>query len=141
MVKPVGEIIKHLQEKPKTLFLIDSIGAFLTTFFLIIILKYFNEFFGVPKTTLTYLSVMAACLCINSTTCFFTLKDKWIPFIRGISIANLLYCIISGVLIVYNFNLITIFGRLYFLAEIAIIFGLVYIELSVANAIKKEKAT
>jgi hypothetical protein len=130
-------IIKHLQEKPKTLFLIDSLGAVLTIFFLFVILRNFNEFFGVPKTTLTYLSVIAACLCIYSTTCFFTLKDNWIPFIRGISIANLLYCIFSVGLIAFNFNLLTIIGAVYFVAEIVVILVLVYVELSVATAIKR----
>ena len=139
MFNTVKDIINHLIRKPKTLFLIDSIGALLTTFSLFVILRNFNEYFGIPKTTLTYLSTIAACLCIYSTTCFFFLKDNWTPFIIGISIANLLYCILTIGLITFNYPLLTFIGTTYFLAEIIIVCGLVYIELNVATAIKKKR--
>ena len=139
MIKPISEIIKQLEQKPKTLFLVDSIGAMLTTFFLFVILRNFNEYFGMPKTTLTYLSTIAACLCIYSTTCFFFLKNNWTSFIRIISIANLLYCLLTMGLVIFNYAILTIIGTTYFLAEIIIICGLVYIELNVASAIKKNK--
>ena len=139
MIKTIRKTIKYLSLKPKTLFLIDSIGALLTTFFLFVVLRNLNEYFGMPKAILTYLSVVAACLCIYSTTCFFKLKDNWTPFIMGISIANLLYCILTISLIIFYDPLLTIIGTTYFLLEVAIICGLVYIELNVATTIKKNR--
>ncbi len=139
MIKPISEIIKQLEQKPKILFLVDSIGAMLTTFFLFVILRNFNEYFGMPKTTLTYLSAIAACLCIYSTTCFFFLKDNLTSFIRIISVANLLYCLLTMGLIISNYPILTIIGTAYFLAEITIVCGLVYIELNVASAINKNR--
>jgi hypothetical protein len=124
----VSEIIKQLATKPRTLFLIDSLGALTTAFLLFVVLRNFNEYFGVPETILTYLSVIAACLCIYSTTCFFVIKEDWIPFVRIISIANLLYCILTIALIIFYYPQLTIIGIAYFLGEIAIIVGLVYIE-------------
>lgn len=138
MLKPVGKIVKQLAEKPKMLFLTDGIGAFLTAFSLFLISKNFNEYFGMPETTLTYLSAIAVCLCIYSTTCFFFLQGNWVPFIRGISIANLLYCMLTFGLILFNYPPLNIIGTTYFLLEIAIVCGLVYLELSVATAIKKK---
>jgi hypothetical protein len=135
MLKPFAEIIKYLVEKPKMLFLTDSIGAFVTSFLLFVILRTFNDFFGVSKSTLTYLAIIAACFCVYSTTCFFIVKRNWAFFIRVISVANLLYCMLSVALIAFNYHLLTIFGIIYFSGEIAIIFGLVYIELHVAAAI------
>ena len=139
MIRIISYIINHLTGKPKRLFLIDSLGAMLTSFFLFVVLIDFDEYFGMPKTILTYLSAIAACFCIYSTACFFFLKEYWTPFIRGISIANLFYCILTmGLLIIY-YPLLTIIGITYFLVEIAIICGLVYIELNVATAIKKNR--
>jgi hypothetical protein len=120
------------------LFLIDSIGA-LTTAFLLFVLRNFNEYFGMPESILTYLSVIAVFFCIYSTTCFFVIKANWILFIKIISIANLLYCVLTiGLVIFYNPQLTTI-GTAYFLGEIAIIIGLVYIELKVATEIKNTR--
>jgi hypothetical protein len=44
-------------------------------------------------------------------------------------------------MMIFNHAELTIIGLIYFLVETAIISGLVYIELSVANAIKKNKTT
>ena len=139
MMNTLDKIIEHLSLKPRTLFLIDSAGALLTAFSLFVVLRNINEYFGMPETILTYLSAMAACLCIYSTTCFFKLKDNWAPFIIGISIANLLYCIITVSLIIFYNPLLTTIGTTYFLLEIAIVCTLVYIELNVAATIKRNK--
>jgi len=133
MNKILKNIINYLAGRPKTLFLIDGLGAMLTAFLLFVVLRNFNEYFGMPKTILTYLSGIAACFCIYSTTCFFFLTRYWTAFISGISIANLLYCILTmGLLIIY-YPQLTIIGTTYFLLEIAIIIGLIYVEFNVAR--------
>ncbi|MFL0683181.1 MAG: hypothetical protein ACJLTB_08085 [Algoriphagus aquaeductus] len=139
MIKAVRKMIKQLSSEPKKLFLIDSIGALTTAFLLFVVLRNFNEYFGMPERILTYLSVIAVFFCIYSTTCFFVIKANWTPFIRIISIANLLYCVLTiGLVMFYNPQLTTI-GTAYFLGEIAIIIGLVYIELKVATEIKNTR--
>ena len=137
MKNNISKTIKQLSSKPKILFLIDSIGALATAFFLYVVLRNFNEYFGMPITILNYLSAIAACLCIYSTICLVLIKENYIPFIIIISIANLLYCILTIGLVIFYHHQLTIFGTAYFLGEIAIIFGLVYIELNVATSIKK----
>ncbi len=129
----VKDIIKHFTENPKTMFLLDSLGAMLTAFFLFVILKYFKEYVGMPQTALTYLSIIATCFFIYSTACFCFLKENWAPFIRVISIANLLYCILTMLLIIVYYPTLTAIGILYFLTEIILVCGLVYIELSVTK--------
>lgn len=92
-----------------------------------------------PKTVLTYLSVIAICFCIYSTACFLFLKGSWSPFIRLIGIANLLYCALTiGILIKY-YPVLTTIGAIYFLIEIVIICGLSYIELNVAKENKEKQ--
>lgn len=131
----IKKLITHLTQNPRTLFLADSSGALLSAFFLFVVLKSFNEYFGTPETILNYLSAIAACFCIYSATCFLFLKDNWTLYIRVISIANLLYCILTLCLLIIYLPLHTYLGIIYFLAEIAVIGVLVYIELNVAAVI------
>ena len=133
----INKLINHLIEKPKTLFLIDSLGAIVTGFILFVIMRQLIEYIGMPKIVLTYLSFIAIFFCIYSTACFLFLKERWTPFIRLIGIANLLYCALTIGLLIKYYSLLTIIGTIYFLIEIVIICGLSYIELNVATEIKK----
>ncbi len=133
------KIINNFSEKPKTVFLIDSVGAFLTTLFLFLIVWNLNEYFGMPKTALTYLSVIASLFCIYSTSCFLFLNRRWILFISIIGIANLLYCFFTIGLLIKHYTLLTTFGIIYFMVEIVIIFVLSYVELMVATEIRKKR--
>lgn len=135
----IEKIINQLAANPKRLFLIDSIGALITTILLSVVVKQFNEYIGMPATTLTYLSIVAGCFCVYSASCFFFLKHRWTPFIQGIGIANLLYCFFTIVLMIRNYPLLTVLGITYFVGEIAIILGLIYIEFQAATAIKLRK--
>jgi len=139
MIIRVKNNINFLAGNPKVLFLIDSLGAMLTAFFLLLILRNFNEYFGMPETILTYLAGITLCLCVYSICCFFFLTNYWSSFIYGIVVANLLYCVVTmALLIIYNAQL-TIIGTIYFLLEIAIILGIVYVEFNVAKTIKKSR--
>jgi len=133
----INKLIYHLIEKPKTLFLIDSLGAVLTGFILFVIMRQHNEYIGMPKTVLTYLSFTAICFCIYSAACFLFLKERWTAFIRIIGIANLLYCALTIGLFIKYYSSLTIIGTIYFLIEIVIICGLSYVELNVATENKK----
>lgn len=139
MIKNINDFIYYLTEKPKTLFLIDSLGALLTAFFLFVVLRNFNQYIGMPITILTYLSVIAVCFSIYSIACYFFLKENWASFIRVIGISNLLYCVLTmGFLLVY-FPMLSIGGIIYFSVETIIICVIVYIELKVASGINKNR--
>ncbi len=141
MRRAVSSAINYLVNKPKTLFLVDGSGAMLTAFLLFVIVRTFKEYFGMPERALIYLSVIAASFCIYSIACFFFLKTNWTPFIKAISYANLLYCSLTFGLLVLYYPVLTVAGVLYFLVEIAVICGLVYIELKVAKAIRQNIIT
>lgn len=129
----MNEIIRQLTLKPKTLFLVDSLGALLTAFLLFAVLRTFDEYFGMPQATLTYLSIIAALFCLYSISCFFLLTDNWRPFLKTISIANLIYCCLTMGLVIYYYRSLTILGVTYFVVEVAIICVLVFVELKTAN--------
>lgn len=136
MNKIINNLVNHLSEKPKTLFLLDSLGAFFTAFILFIVVRNLNHYFGMPETVLTYLSVIASIFCFYSAVCFLFLKENWIVSIRIISIANLLYCSLTTGLVIKYLPSLTKLGTGYFLLEIMIIAFLGLIEIKVARAVK-----
>ena len=133
----IKNITNYFIKTPRTLFLVDALGAAVTAFSLFIVLRNYYTCFGMPKYILTYLSLIALSFCMYSTACFFLLKDNWTPFLRAISIANLIYCILTMVLLYINFQELTAHGLAYFTIEILIILALVYVEWSVATAVRK----
>jgi hypothetical protein len=141
MIRKIEGIIHYLAEKPKALFLIDSLGAMLTVFFLFMVSGSWNEYFGMPIPILSCLSAIAACFCLYSAACLFFLKENQAPFIRAISISNLLYCLLTMGLAIAYYPLLTMTGMAYFLAETAIICGLACMELKVAAEIRSRTVT
>ena len=137
MHRLLDKLINHLVEKPKTLSLIDSLGAILSAFILFVIMRQHNEFIGMPKIVLTYLSFIALSFGMYSAACYLLLKKRWAFFIRLIGIANLLYCALTITLLINYYSLFTMNGTIYFVMEIVIICGLSYVELKVAREIKK----
>ena len=125
------KLFNKLILNPKRLFLIDSFGAFLTAFFLFAILRTFNEYFGMPKMTLDFLSIIALAFSVYSFCCFFLVSNNWHPFLKAISIVNLLYCCLTLGLVIYYYSLLTILGVTYFLIEIIIVVVLVFFEINV----------
>ena len=131
------KMLDTLALNPKRFFLIDGFGAFITAFILFSILRPFNEYFGMPKSILTILSIIALAFCVYSISCFFVVKKIWKPFLKAISIGNLVYCCLTLGLIVYYYPQLTILGLTYFLLEIAVICGLVYFEMNALTIIKR----
>lgn len=123
--------------KPKTLFLIDSVGAFLTAITLFGLLRTSYNYIGMPPQIVTYLSVLATMFCVYSFLCFRFLTNTWSPFLITISIANLFYCCLTLALIIQHFQTLTRLGIAYFIAEIIIICGLVIMEFKTAIELKR----
>jgi hypothetical protein len=139
MNKIVRRIINQLTDKPRLLFLIDGLGALLTAFFLFVVLGNFNDYVGMPIWILNALSFIAVWFCVYSVACFFLLKQYLVPFIIGIGTANLLYSILTLGILIIHFPILSIAGIAYFLVEIALICGLVYVELNVVKTIRQNK--
>ena len=125
MIKSVQKFIT----KPRNIFLLDGFGALLTAVLLFFVLRNFNAFFGLSKTILEYLSLLALTFSIYSILCYFLINTNWKSFLKTICIANILYCILTFGIVVYNSKSISIFGMAYFLGEIIIISGLIFLEI------------
>lgn len=118
--------------KPKTLFLIDGIGATLTAFFLYVVLRTFYLYFGMSPNVLLYLSVIAVVFALYSFTCFRCLPNHWQPYLKAIAYANLIYCLFTAGLVTYYYHHLTILGLAYFCTEILVICTLAFVELRTA---------
>ncbi|CAD0007338.1 hypothetical protein [Flavobacterium chungangense] len=116
-------------KKPKNIFLLDGFGALLTTLLLFFVLRTFNDFFGLSKSILGYLAALALVFSIYSIFCYFLVSDNWKSFLKIICAANIFYCFLTIGILVFNYHNISIFGIAYFLGEIAVIVGIVFLEI------------
>lgn len=120
---------KSFSEKPKSIFLADGFGALLTALLLFFVIRTFNYFFGLSKITLEYLSLIALIFSVYSILCYFLIKNNWKPFLKIICASNIFYCLLTFSIILNKYESISAFGIVYFLGEIAVIIGLVILEI------------
>ncbi len=132
----IKNTIAYFSNEPRALFLLDGLGAALTTFSLFFVLRNYNDYVGMPAIILTYLSVIGLVYGAYSISCYFLLQGLWTPFLRIIAISNLFYCVLTLTFVYSYYNDLTRIGLTYFLGEILIIVLLAYIEFRVANMLK-----
>jgi len=130
-------MISYFINKPKTIFIIDSIGAFLSSFCLFIISRFYSNYIGIDSSKLILLTILPNIYCIYSACCYFLVKQRFKLFIRVIAIANLLYCLITIFIIGFHYDQLTILGFTYFILEIFIIAFLVNIEFKISNILNQ----
>ncbi len=113
---------------PRGLFLIDALGALTSAILLGLILPYFKEFIGMPKHILWVLAIVALLFFFCSISCYLKLPVNLKYYMRGIAIANFLYCILTTSLLIFFWLEVTLLGRVYFIGELILIMGLVLLE-------------
>lgn len=126
--KLIATLLTKIKTHPKIIFLVDGLGALLTALLQLGILIPLQGFFGMPKNILIILSLIALAFAVYSFCCYFFLKGNWKPFLFGISIANFFYCCLTLGLVYFFFSELTVLGIGYFLAEVAVVMGLVLVE-------------
>lgn len=129
----IKNLVEEIELNPKKLFLIDGSGAAVTAFMLGVVLVKFESFFGIPPSTLYLLAAIPILFVIYDLLCFYKGDQKLPALLKGIAIANLLYCCISIGFAFNHSREITMWGWLYIINEIIIIVTLVVYELKVAN--------
>ena len=112
----------------QNIFLIDAIGAFISTLFLALILPQFESLIGVGQKTLLYLAIGATLLTIYSFLCFKFKKINNALYLKLIMIFNSLYVLITLYLVFIKSKETTVLGQIYFGIEILIIILLIWIE-------------
>jgi hypothetical protein len=125
--------IQSFQSNPKRLFLIDGLGALLTAVLLSEVLARFENWFGMPLKTLYFLAFLALVCAIYSLSCYFWAVRNEGFFLKGIAIANLMYCCLTIGLVIALRSTLTLLGITYFVGEVGVISVLLFIELTVIN--------
>ena len=119
--------------KPKHLFLLDALGASSTAFLLFFVVGRLEHVFGIPKTSVHFLSLVAVAYAIYSFGCFIFIKHNWRLFLYVIASFNSLYCFTTIILMHHYYAQITRLGLAYFIFEIVIIGILVFFEFKTAG--------
>lgn len=118
-----------MTKRASVLFLFDGIGALITAFMLGFVLVRFQSSIGMPRNVLMLLAMIAGFYAIYSLSCYYFSPEKWRRYMRGIAIANLLYCCMTGGLVLLFADVLTHLGLAYFLVEILIIIAIARYEL------------
>lgn len=120
--------MKHDMVAPRTILLIDSAGAFLTSLITLGLFATKVMPTGLPVMVLTCLGVAAGMLGVFGAYRLATSTDV-LSTLGILAFLNIDFCILSGVLWWNNFEGLTFLGRLYFPAEISIVVVLALWEL------------
>lgn len=116
---------------PRRLFLIDGLGALLTASLLAFVLVPLERYFGMPVRVLYPLAAVAGLFALYSLLCYARFPANWQLYLRGIAVANLSYCVLTAVLVVYFWQQLTVLGVLYFVGEMGVVSGLVAVEVGI----------
>ncbi|REH43934.1 hypothetical protein C7448_11241 [Tenacibaculum gallaicum] len=133
----IKQLLKSLTLTPKKLFLIDGLGAVISTFLLGVVLVNFESIIGIPPSTLYLLAVLPIFFTIYDFYSYQKTYNELKPFLKGIAILNLLYCCLSIGVAFYHFKTITSIGWGYILVEVSIIIILSIVELTIAKRLTK----
>lgn len=125
--------------KPKNLFLIDSMGALVSTILLGFVLVQLEAYFGMPAKVLYPLAAVAGIFALYSFSNYQWFGENWRPRLTIIAIANLVYCTITAILVINRLSELSILGVLYFVGEIIIVTTLAFIELRTAQGALKTR--
>ena len=111
----------------KNIFLLDGIGATLSSMTTGLILPLFSEWIGLSTMILRLLGLIGFVFAVYSLTYFSLVKSPRPSMLLTIIFANSLYCVLTLSIALLSSELSAL-GRAYFLGEVAIIAGVVFME-------------
>lgn len=128
-------MLEKLIHNPKFVFLFDAFGALLTCTLIGGLLVAYQSHIGLPFTWLYILASIAAVLTVYSSLCAVLIQKKWRPFLKVIITANTLYtCLTTALIIIYSQELESL-GFAYFIGEIFVLIGVIWLEIKALKAL------
>lgn len=127
-------LVTRLARTPRTLFLVDGVGALITALLVGLVLPALGEHIGMPRPVLRALAVTAVVFAAYSLTCAARQPTRWPGYLRGIALANAGYCLVTAAVLIRFATALHVLDWLYFTGEIAMVSALVTLELRVAHA-------
>ncbi len=123
---------------PKSIFLLDAIGALVSFIFLYIILRKLIHLIGMPDDVLVFLAGFALGFFAYSLSCYIFVKSRHWRWLFVIIVANLLYCLLSLFYMFENYQSLTKLGVFYFSLEKLIVLYIVYVEYGLFKTSKND---
>lgn len=127
-------MLQKLIQHPKLVFLLDALGALLTSTLIGGLLVAYQPYIGLSFNWLYILASIAAVLTIYSSSCAVLIQRKWKPFLLIIISANILYACLTATLIIVHYKEFTPLGLAYFIGEIFVLLGVIWIEIKTLKA-------
>lgn len=116
----------------RKVFLLDAVGACLTALTSAGILIPFQKAFGMPRFVLEIASVVAGLFALYSFLCYLLVKRNRHSFLKAIAVMNSLYCFFIAIFTIHYLEKLTILGKCYFVLELAVLIGLITLEIKTA---------
>lgn len=120
-----------------TIFLIDAIGAIVTSAMLLIVLRGLPNIFGVPVGVVVNLGLIAIGLAAFSLSCWLFASATARPLLAVVIAANIGYCALTAALVVAHLPDLSAWGVAYFVLEIAVIGVLIAAELRIRASLPR----
>jgi len=127
-------MLQKLIQNPKLVFLFDALGALLTCTLIGGVLVAYQPYIGLSFTWLYILASIAAVLTIYSSSCAALIQRNWKPFLLIIISANSLYACLTATLLIVEYKEFTPLGLAYFISEIFVLLGVIWIEMKTLKA-------
>ena len=121
-------IIDKFSQQPRSLFLLDGLGAILSAFLLGVVLVQLENFFGIPRQALYLLVAFPCVFVLYDGFVYWKVQKNFGAFLQVIVFLNLMYCFLSIGVALYHRSSLTVFGWTYIVLEIMIILLLVVLE-------------
>ena len=132
----VENVKKWGKENPRKVILIDAFGALLSAFLLGVFGLRFQSLFGIPQSALYILAALPCLFFLFDLFCYLKRERRYIILgLKAIGIANLMYCCLSVVLLIYHKGSLTVLGWVYLILELLIVSTLAILELQISKSI------
>ncbi len=112
----------------KRWFLLDGIGAFISCIMLSFVLVQLQHLIGMPVSKLYFLAAFPFVYTLFDAYNYYKLPNAAPRNLRLVAMLNVLYCIISAVLLVMHFADLKTLGWIYFISEKIIVLILANME-------------
>jgi hypothetical protein len=139
MIYKLNRIFENLGLNSRTVFLLDGLGALLSTVLLVLLLAPFENIFGMSRKIVYQLSIPTLVFTVYSCGFYFLNMKNWKPYLKLIALANFIYCCVSFGLVIQQYSTLTILGIAYFLGEIGVVLLVIKIELMIIKQYSPQK--
>lgn len=119
-----------------TLFLIDGIGAVVSSILLGIVLVKLECYFGIPVKTLYILAAFPVLFALYDFVVYFKVEKHLALYLKGIATANIAYCFLSMAAAYHHSMSIKLLGWIYIIIEIIIVMSLAIFQVKTARSYK-----